>query len=375
MINLSRISILVLWAGTFWGCKNASLTDRQITDGKEVVLALKPGPDNPRNSEGDFIELKDGRLLFIYSRYTGVRGEDDSPAHLAGRYSSDEGKTWTTKDEVILEREGQLNSMSVSLLRLKDSSIALFYLRKNSLADCMPLMRISTDEAATWSAPISCIPDKKGYFVLNNNRVIQLNNGRLLLSVSLHRLAGSGWNDTGRLLTYYSDDNGRKWKFGGEVPNPDKVLVQEPGMVELKNGNIMMFARTNTGVQYESYSNDNGISWSPASPSNIKSPTSPASIARIPDTGDLLLLWNNNDGSIPNNKEKRSPYNVAVSKDEGKTWQHVKVIENHPDGWYCYTAIHFSGKHVLLGHCAGMRSQNGLAVTHITRLSLDWIYQ
>jgi hypothetical protein len=26
---------------------------------------LPPGPDNPRNSEGDFIELRDGRMLFL----------------------------------------------------------------------------------------------------------------------------------------------------------------------------------------------------------------------------------------------------------------------------------------------------------------------
>jgi len=44
-------------------------------------------------------------------------------------------------------------------------------------------------------------------------------------------------------------------------------------------------------------------------------------------------------------------------------------------GWYCYTAIDFAGEEVLLGYCAGnTRIQNGLATTHITRLSLDWVY-
>jgi hypothetical protein len=37
--------------------------------------------------------------------------------------------------------------------------------------------------------------------------------------------------------------------------------------------------------------------------------------------------------------------------------------------------MEFTGKHVLLGHCAGdRRNGSGLATTHITRLSLDWIY-
>ena len=35
--------------------------------GKDIVLRLEPGPNNPRNSEGDFISLKDKRILFVYS--------------------------------------------------------------------------------------------------------------------------------------------------------------------------------------------------------------------------------------------------------------------------------------------------------------------
>jgi hypothetical protein len=116
------------------------------------------------------------------------------------------------------------------------------------------------------------------------------------------------------------------------------------------------------------------MTWTPIAPGNIKSPLSPASIERIPSTGDLLLVWNNNykpgrDGG------KRTPYNLAISKDEGKTWIKTKSIESDPSGWYCYTAIDFVDDYVLLGHCAGnTRINNGLATTHITRLSLDWIY-
>jgi len=373
---LSSIGIGLLITGCILGFKNMPGDNKQLQDpGKEVVLSLDPGPDNPRNSEGDFIDLKDGRMLFVYSRYTGKSGGDHAPAFLAGRYSSDGGKTWTTEDQMIVAKEGDMNVMSVSLLRLQNGTIALFYVRKNSEEDCIPMMRISTDEAATWGDPVPCITDKKGYFVLNNNRVIQLKNGRLLLAVALHKVPGEEkWHENGRLFSYYSDNNGKTWQPGAEVANPDKVITQEPGLVELKNGKILMIIRTNGGVQYLSYSKNKGKTWSPAVPSNIKSPVSPASIERIPSTGDLLLVWNNNDGSNPAIKGRRTPFNVAVSKDEGKTWQHTKTVEDDPDGWYCYTAIHFTGKHVLLGHCAGKRSQNGLAVTHITRLSLDWIY-
>ena len=98
------------------------------------TLQLLPGKGNPRNSEGDFVQLRDGRLLFVYTHFTGGSG-DHATAHLAGRFSSDGGLTWTREDVTIVQNDGKKNIMSVSLLRLKDDMIALFYLRKDSLSD------------------------------------------------------------------------------------------------------------------------------------------------------------------------------------------------------------------------------------------------
>lgn len=356
------------------GCINRNGSNKGTKDGMESVLRLEPGPGNPRNSEGDFITLKDGRILFIYSHFIGTSGSDFGNAILTSRYSADQGQTWTKDDEKIVEQEGQMNVMSVSLLRLQSGEIALFYAMKNSASDCTPYMRISGDEAKTWSNAIRCITDRTEYFVLNNNRIVQLKNGRLLMPVSLHFSPGGVWgpkSGKGTIYSYFSDDNGKSWKGSLEVSNPDSVTLQEPGVIELKNGDIFMFIRTDKGVQYTSYSKDKGETWSAVEPSNIKSPLSPASIARIPSTGDLLMAWNNNGVT-----QNRTPFNIAVSKDEGKNWSHLKTIEDDPDGWYCYTAIHFTDKHVLLGHCAGNRPKGtGLAVIQITKLSLDWIYK
>lgn len=315
------------------------------------VLKLPRGENNPRNSEGDFITLKGGRILYVYSHYTGKSADDDAAAFLAGRYSDDGGKTWTKEDQVIVEREGLMNVMSVSLLRLKNGKIALFYLKKNSFTDCIPQMRISSDEGKTWSAPSPCITDRNNYFVLNNNRVIQLKNGRLLMPVAMHDTKpGGGFNNQGILYCYYSDDSGKTWTSSAEIPNPNKIITQEPGVIALNDGRIMMFIRTDTGVQQLSYSKDKGKTWSAVEPSKIASPLSPASLVRIPSTGDLLLVWNNNDGSTPKTKQQRSPLTTAISKDEGKTWTSLKNIEDHPKGSFCYTAIHFTKDHVLMAY-------------------------
>jgi hypothetical protein len=343
--------------------------------GPACVLDIDPGPGNPRNSEGAFLPLRDGRILFAYTRFTGSES-DEGMAHIAGRFSSDNGVTWTSEDQVILPNEGQQNTMSVSLLRLASGPIAFFYLRKNSDYDCRPCLRISTDEAKTWSEPTLCI-GAMGYFVVNNDRVIQLASGRLVIPAARHSLPGEKCVSRAQALCYLSDDEGKTWRQSETVldaPPESKSGLQEPGVVELKDGRIMMLCRTDQGCQLRSYSTDGGATWSPVERTAILSPVSPASFKRIPKTGALLLVWNDHAHIADDLKRKRTPLSVAVSNDNGQSWQHGKNIETNPDGWYCYTAIEFiKDDCVLLGYCAGDKTVGGLNRARITRIPLDWL--
>ena len=116
MRNISLKSILNLFtiALLLFACTSGNSNKEP---GKEITLRLEPKQGNPRNSEGDFIQLSDGRILFVYTHFTGGTG-DNANAYLAGRYSDDKGKTWTKEDVSILSNEGGMNIMSVSLLRL-----------------------------------------------------------------------------------------------------------------------------------------------------------------------------------------------------------------------------------------------------------------
>ncbi len=343
----------------------------------QTVFKINSSENNPRNSEGDFINLKDGRILFVYSHYYGTSSSDHATAYLAGRYSDDGGQTWSDNDEIIVENEGGMNVMSVSLLRLHNGDIALFYLRKNSTEDCIPMMRISKDEAKSWSEAIRCITDKQGYFVLNNDRVIQLKDDRLLMSVALHQLRGGKWSNKADLFCYYSDDNGLTWYSSSQVPDNTDIITQEPGLVEMRDGRVMMYIRSSGGYQQMSFSSDRGETWSHIEASNIPSPLSPASIEKIPGSNDWLLVWNNNDGTDPVIKNKRTPLTVAISKNEGKTWENIKNIQDDPDGFYCYIAIHFVDKNnILLGYSDGNQSKKTLlSVIDITLLNKQWHYK
>ena len=200
-MNQGAVLVLVLVLGVAAGAAEP--------DAPRRTLVLNPGEGNPRNSEGDFIQLNDGRILFVYTRFTGS-ASDHGAAFLAARVSTDAGETWSAEDTVILPNEGGMNVMSVSLLRLRAGEIALFYLRKNSTSDCRPMMRISKDEAATWSEPVLCI-ESVGYYVVNNDRVIQLDSGRLVIPAARHSLPGESFSGRGQAMCHLSDDGGATW--------------------------------------------------------------------------------------------------------------------------------------------------------------------
>lgn len=327
------------------------------------LLVIEPSAAYPRHSEGDLIKLRDGRLCLIYTRFTGG-GSDHAAADLVARTSADGGQTWS-EPETVVRRTGGLNVMSVSLLRLAGGEIALFYLRKTSQEDCRPVMCVSTDETRIWSDPIDCITDEVGYYVLNNDRAVQLESGRIVLPVAWHQGPGRPRDSAGIIMCYLSDDSGRTWRrsqdtFKGYDPEGRRITVQEPGVVELKDGRLMMFIRTDAGSQYICHSQDGGQTWSKPRPSELVSPLSPASIERIPWTGDLVCVWNDHSGRHPYPQGRRTPLCMAISKDEGNSWSESRVIEANPDGWYCYTAIAFAGDRMFLAYCAGDKQVGGL---------------
>lgn len=364
--------------------------------GSDIVLELDHGKSNPRNSEGAFVRLNDGRLMFAYTRFCGDSGSDYAPAEIRARFSRDHGLTWTKRDKLILANEGKCNVMSVSLLRLQDGRLALFYLRKNRLTDCRPYMRASLDDGVTWDNPVCCVPIP-GYYVVNNDRVIQLKTGRLVVPTSLHRVRVPKGKRTlrthdtrGVLMVQYSDDGGQTWCEADDwwaLPVRSRSGIQEPGVVELQNGTLYGWCRTSTGRQWQFLSHDGGNMWTAPTPSRFRAPCSPMSIKRIPATGDLLAVWNDTSGrwNVPSKTLKdgraddsswgRTPLATAISSNEGKTWRKAKLVEKDPRRGFCYIAIHPNDDTVLLAYCCGGIKSSVLQNTCIRRVTLDWLYK
>ena len=120
-----------------------------------TVCEIAPNAVYTRNSEGDFIRLADGRLLFAYTRYLD-QYSDDAASSIVAMVSDDEGETWSEAWEVLNAAEfGVHNVMSVSLLPLNNGDTGMFYIVKHAAHTRIMLSR-SSDGGRTFGAHCEC---------------------------------------------------------------------------------------------------------------------------------------------------------------------------------------------------------------------------
>ncbi len=353
----------------------------------QLLLDLPPVPGNPRNSEGAFATLKDGRILFVYSHFLGTSSADAAKARLAARTSADGGTTWSADRFIDTpEEDSVMNVMSVSLLRHANGDLGMFYLLRRSWHDMRMYCRRSTDEGLTWSTPVRCMP-APGYYVVNNDRIVRLKSGRLVIPAALHRALGerneaSAVDWRGVAEFYLSDDDGRTWRrASGYATLPvahTRSGLQEPGLIELRDGVLWAWARTDLGRQYEFFSHDGGETWSVPAPSRFTSPNSPLSLKQLPGSGKLLAVWNPGPAyetrPVSRIGGDRTPLVLATGDSPAGRWSRVAILEGHDrnDAGYCYTAIHFTADAVLLAYCAGGdEDRSRLARLRLRRIPLS----
>jgi hypothetical protein len=331
-----------------------------------------------RIGEGAFLGLNDGRILHVYAVFGERKGgeqisSDAGSASLYARYSSDIGITWT--DETMLfsaKEDSAINIMCASLVHLDNGDIGLFYMSRKQYNNLRLYMRRSSDNGKTWGPSTCCIP-ADGYYVTNNDRVIRLSSGRLLAPANFHRLRKhsianekefwAAWIENranyGMGYFYLSDDDGKSWREARQhcvSPVPRSILgLQETGVVELKNGIVWAWFRTNMGYQYQSFSHDGGESWSPAQQSLFRSERSPMSVKRIGGGKYLMAVWNPakyRESPSPNRSTlfDRNPLVYALSADEGQTWSEAIHIEDDTEIGFSYSYIYDAPGVVLVAY-------------------------
>ena len=318
-----------------------------VDPAEEISTIVFPASDiHPRNTEGSIVELADGSLLFAVTQFM-HGGSDFDKAHVIARRSSDQGQTWS-QPQILQPNTGGMNVMSVTLRRLAASNrIAMFYLQKNSHDDLDLYVRFSDDEAASFSQP-QLITTDAGYHVVNNDRVLQLSSGRLLVPAA----STTDVKTVNHFVChcYMSDDEGQTWQAASGKVDADKRGAMEPELVELHDGRVMMLIRNQLGFIGKSYSADGGETWSPMESLGLQSPEAPCTVRRIPSTGDLLLIWNNTFTPGAGHGGKRTPLTAAISGDDGQTWQVVGNLETDSSRTYSYTSLTFVNNRAVMSY-------------------------
>lgn len=339
----------------------------------KIVHQLLPGEGNPRNSEGSFLRLRDGRIIFAYSRYNGISSHDHASCDICAVYSSDNGERFSDHCVTLVRASdyGEQNVMSASLIRLGNGDAGLLYLlKKRGGLISEAILRRSSDEMETFDDGVHCIPGKfPGYYVVNNDRVVRLSSGRLILPAAKHPTSMEeefGRAMDGRSACYFflSDDDGVTWRQSGAVLNLPNIAysgtgLQEPGLVELPGGTLYAYFRTDMHFQYESVSVDGGEHWFMPQPSRFTSPVSPLHIRRNEYNGKYYAVWNPVP-EYPGRKTGakvwtggRSPLVIAESTD-GYNYSAYEVIEDDDTRGFCYPAMYFlDGETMLLAYCSG----------------------
>lgn len=297
----------------------------------EVVYKLGDG-------EGSLVQLPDGNFMLFKKEGTNLVS-----------ITSADGYTWSNPvveienhtghggGLVLVDREGELHSISTVKRDVaqkpggpKGPAITIMY-------DIWH--RKTTNGRTKWEDPKMVYEGYCGA-VLDFK---QLSNGRLIVPFAFW-VAGASPLPVGLNISTvaYSDDNGKTWIMSeSRLTSPayedypgNNYGAVEPAIAELeKEGHLYMLLRTSTGFLYESYSTDNGTTWTPAVASRFYTFNGPPLMKRLPN-GRIFMVWNNSD-NIPKYNGigvygGRDAIHAAISDDYGKTWMGFREIHRDP---------------------------------------------
>jgi len=329
----------------------------------------------------------DGRLMMWW---TEGKGEDLAQVADVGiaqrfccRFSSDDGRTWSrphvafqfapepsaflSPGAVLLDRDGVVHCFG---LRYQAFVVDDWDATRSALFHVM-----SADGGQTWTAPQDC--DFGAQYTGASNCAIQLASGRILVPVSYYAKRA-----TARFVSRVtlSDDGGKGWR-----PSRGECVVDtgggaaesgacEPVALQLTDGRVWMLIRTQAGTQYESWSSDDGDTWTEPAPSRFASSNAPVHMVRLRD-GRIALVWQNCMGPTGVSYD-RQILAAAISDDDGKTWRGYREIvragergaaEQVTYPWICEAA---DGK--LLVSYFGVRGPWDVG---LLRLDPQWLYE
>lgn len=215
------------------------------------------------------------------------------------------------------------------LYQVPNGNLLLFYKIGPSPSTWKGWYKTSSDNGLTWSKAIA-LPDS----ILGpiKNKPVLLKDGTLISPSSTE---GHG----GQIVFERSKDFGKTWEKIGPINDGKNPSAIQPAILIHSDGKLQALTRTKETFIYETFSSDNGKTWSALTPSTMPNNSSGLDAVTLKD-GRHLLVYNHvlPDSSWKNGKGPRTPLNVAISKD-GKNWFAAAILEDSPISQYSYPAV------------------------------------
>lgn len=230
--------------------------------------------------------------------------------------------TWS---EPVLVADGIINDTlrypcwNPVLFQKDNGEVVLYYKVGPSPREWWGLYKTSADNGRTWSEAVEIPNDLLGPI---KNKPERLTDGTILYPTSFE--TREVWN----IYVETSDQQLGNWKRI-DIDNNGFNAIQ-PTVLFYKDGRIQMLCRSKERKIVETWSADQGKTWSPVEATSLVNNNSGI---------DAVTLKNGLQLLISNPIEKgRNKIDVKASAD-GKTWTDIIVLEDQPEGEFSYPAI------------------------------------
>ena len=214
------------------------------------------------------------------------------------------------------------------LYQVPGGDLLLFYKIGPNVAGWKGYMIRSSDDGATWGKR-ETLPD--GFLGPIKNKPELINNVLI---------CGSSTEKTGWKVHFeYTKDWGKTWTKSEDINDGKIISAIQPSILKYKDGRLQILSRSRNTTLNQSWSTDNGITWSPMTASNLPNNNSGTDAVTLQD-GRQLLVYNHAvpNASWVNGKGPRTPLNVAISED-GINWNAAVVLEDSPVSQYSYPSV------------------------------------
>ncbi len=297
--------------------------------------------------------MPDGSLVcLVYSG--GPREPDDDNCCLITR-SADDGATWSPPELLFDHPARAVWGTEIFTEGPRPFAVLHTFDTASTYTEIQAFLSFTDDAGRTWSEPVS-IPGG-GKSVVVRQGIVLCDGAWLFPCYWQDVLGGWRWEKVdghhrpGKARRVFrsgvlrSTDKGRVFSLHGCLSAERNLW--EPNAVEIAPGRLVMYMRASgAGYLYRSDSADDGLTWTPAAPTDIPNADTKVTLVKV---GDAVAMLNN-----PNPKcgfGERNPLSLWVSRDGCRTWptrldlarippheQH-KVPAGQPDCWpkaICY---------------------------------------